>query len=384
MFAQFKLKALAAVAIGALSLSFSASAWAERGVTSDKIVLGQSAALTGPAKDLGLQMRLGAQAYFDYLNKNGGVNGRKVELISLDDGYEPAKAKENTEKLINDSQVFSLFGYVGTPTSAAARPVFEKARVPFVAPFSGAESLRNPVSPWIFNLRGSYFDETELMIQHLNSFGIRKVAVFYQNDAYGQAGLAGVKKAMDKRSLPIAVTGTVERNSSDVSGAVKTISAQNPDAIVMVSAYSSASTFIKDYKKTGRPTQFFNVSFVGSNSLADALGVDGYGTIIAQVVPVPTERSLPIIAEYQLHLKEKDPTAQPNFTSLEGYIAAKMMAEGLRRAGKDLTVESFTRGMESIKEYDMGGFMLNFSDKNHSGSSFVELTMIGKKKDFVH
>lgn len=384
MFSKLKSKTLSAVILGALSLCLSGSAFAERGVLADRIVLGQSVPLSGPAKDLGIQMRLGAQAYFDYVNRTGGVNGRKIELITLDDGYEPNRAKDNTEKLINDNQVFSLFGYVGTPTSAASRPVFERNRVTFIAPFTGAESLRSPVSPLIFNLRAGYFDETESMIQHLTSFGIKKVAVFYQNDAYGQAGLSGVKKAMEKRKMQIAVTGTVERNTVDVAAAIKAIAPQSPEAIIMVSAYASVAEFIKEYKKTGRPTQFFNVSFVGSDSLANALGSAGHGTVISQVVPFPLDRSIPIVSEYQLHLLEKDPKAIFNFTSLEGYMSAKFAVEGLRRAGRDVTTDSFIRGMESIKEYDMGGFMVNLSNTNHSGSGFVELTMIGKNKDFIN
>lgn len=383
MFEQFKLKTMAALTAGALSLALSGSALAERGVTVDKVVIGQSAPLSGPARELGLEMRLGAQAYFDFVNRNGGVNGRSIELVSLDDAYEPARAKQNTEKLVNEAQVFSLFGYVGTPTSLAAKPIFESARVPFIAPFTGAESLRAPLSPMIFHMRASYFDETETMVEHLTGFGVKKIAVFYQNDAYGQAGLAGVKKAMDKRGLPISAMGVVERNTVEVAAAARSISAQAPDAIIMVTTYASSAAFIREYKKVGRPTQFMNLSFAGLKPLAEALGSE-HASIVSQVVPAPTERSIPIVAEYQQRLFEKDPKAQPSFTSLEGYMAAKMFAEGLRRAGKDVTVDGFVRSLESMGGYDMGGYVVGFSERNHSGSSFVELTMTGKKKDFVH
>lgn len=383
MFEQFKLKTLAALTAGALSLALSGSAWAERGVSADRVVIGQSAALSGPARELGLEMRLGAQAYFDFVNRNGGVNGRSIELITLDDGYEPARAKQNTEKLLDQNQVFSLFGYVGTPTSLAAKPLFESARVPFVAPLSGAEALRAPFSSMIFNMRASYYDETEQMIDHLTGFGIKKVAVFYQNDAYGQAGLAGVKRAMDKRGLPISAMGTVERNTVDVAGAARAISAQTPDAVVIVAPYAPAAAFIREYGKSGRPAQFLSLSSVGMRPLAEALGAQS-ASIVSQVTPPPTERSIPIVAEYQQRLFEKDPKAQPSFTSLEGYMAAKMFVEGLRRAGRDVTIDGFVRSLESMREYDMGGFVVGLSERGHDGSSFVELTMTGKKKDFVH
>jgi ABC-type branched-subunit amino acid transport system substrate-binding protein len=207
-----------------------AVAQAETGVTPTTIVIGQSAAFSGPAQALGNDMRAGALAYFQAVNAAGGVNGRKIELRSLDDGYEPDRAAANTKKLIDDG-VFLLFGYVGTPTSNAAKPIFTAARVPFVGPFTGAESLRNPVNRYIFNVRASYFDETEKIVNQLVGQTLDRIAVFYQNDDYGKAGLAGVERAMQKRNLKIVSTGTVERNTVDVAAAVTAIGKSDPQAV---------------------------------------------------------------------------------------------------------------------------------------------------------
>jgi ABC-type branched-subunit amino acid transport system substrate-binding protein len=356
---------------------------AESGVTSNTVLLGQSVALTGPAAALGIEMRTGAKVYFDYVNSKGGVNGRKIELRTLDDGYEPARTAPNTKKLIEQDGVFALFGYVGTPTAAAALPIFTQARVPFFGAFTGAELLRDPFNAYIFNVRASYFDETEKIIEQLVSTGARNIAVFYQNDAYGQAGLKGVERAMTKRNLKISATGTVERNTVDVAVATKAINKAQPDAVVMISAYKSCGEFIRQMKKAGSAAQFYNVSFVGSKSLAEDLGKDGVGVAISQVMPFPWAASVPVVKEYQqLMLKagQKDFT----FSTVEGYVAAKVFVEGLRRAGKDLNREKLIAALETMGDVDIGGFFVSFSPKNHNGSKFVDLTIIAHDGKFLH
>ena len=355
---------------------------AEVGVTSDLIVLGQSCALSGPAQELGTEMRLGAQAYFAQVNKAGGVFGRQIKLTTLDDGYEPERAAANTRQLINDDKVFALFGYVGTPTANASLPIFTEAKVPFFGAFTGAESLRNPFNRYIFNVRASYFDETEKIVEQLTSLGVRNIAVFYQNDAYGQAGLTGVTRALTKRNMKVSGTATVERNTVAVDAAVKALVPQRPDAIVMISAYKSIAAFVRASKKAGYTGQYHNVSFVGSRALAEELGPEGYGVAISQVVPFPFGASEPVVREYQKALKESSP-APVSFSSLEGYIAARVLVEGLKRAGKDLTREKFISALESMTNVEIGGFNVNFSPKSHNGSSFVELTMIGRNKSFI-
>lgn len=352
------------------------------GVTGTTIVLGQSAAFTGPAAQLGIQMNAGTKAYLDHVNAKGGVHGRKIELKTRDDKYESNLAVENTKKLIAEDKVFALISYVGTPTTGAAMPILTEAKVPLVGPFTGAEVLRTPVNRYIFNVRASYYDETEKIVEQLVSTGNKNIAVFYQDDAYGQAGLKGVEIAMTKRSLKISALGKVERNTVKVQDAVKTIDSAKPDAVVMISAYTSIAEFVREMRKSGSVAQFHNVSFVGSKALSDALKEEGYGVAISQVVPFPWSPAVPIVKEYQQVLKQAGSTDY-NFSSLEGFIVAKVMVEGLRRAGRDLTREKLVAALESMSNVDLGGFNVSFSPTNHSGSRYVDLTMIGRQGKFL-
>jgi ABC-type branched-subunit amino acid transport system substrate-binding protein len=353
------------------------------GVTPKSILLGQSAAFTGPAAQLGIQMNIGTKAYFDYINAQGGVYGRKIELKTRDDRYEANLAVENTKAFIQEDKVFALIAYVGTPTTAAAMPIFTEAKVPLIGPFTGAEALRTPVNRYIFNVRASYYDETEKIVEQLVSTGNRKIAVFYQDDAYGQAGLKGVQIAMDKRGMKIVALGKVERNTVKVEDAVKTINAVQPDGVIMISAYTSIAEFVRQMKGAGSTTQFHNVSFVGSTALADALKNEGYGVAISQVVPFPWGAEIRIVKEYQQILAKAGHTDY-NFSSLEGFIVGKVMVEALKRSGKNLTREKLIDALESMNNDNLGDFVVNFSPINHSGSKYVDLTMIGRGgKSFI-
>ena len=353
-----------------------------QGVTNDKIVLGQAAVFSGPAAQLGIQMRNGIQSYFAAVNEKGGVNGRKLELVTEDDKYEAKEAPGASKKLIEEHKVFALLGYVGTPTGTEHIKVTAPAKVPLVGMFTGAEALRVPMSRYIFHVRASYYDETEKIVEQVLSVGGKKIAVFYQNDGYGQAGLKGVELAMTKRNLKIDALGTVERNTIAVEDAVKKISAVQPDAVVMVSAYTSCAEFIRQMKKAGSAATFYNVSFVGSKALADALGDEGSGVAISQVVPFPWGTSVPVVKEYQTAAK-KAGFADYNFSAMEGFLTAKVLVEGLRRAGKNLTREGFVDAMEKMNDVDLGGFFVSYSPKSHTGSKFVDLTIIGKEGKFL-
>ncbi|MCB1889007.1 MAG: ABC transporter substrate-binding protein [Rhodocyclaceae bacterium] len=366
----------------AAPLLFAPAAQAVDGVTDNRILLGQSAALSGPAEALGREMRLGAKLYFDQVNAAGGVHGRRIELTTLDDGYEPDRTVANTMQLIERDKVFALFGYVGTPTSKAALPIFTQEGVPFIGPFTGAELLRAPFNRLIFNIRASYYDETAKIVDAFTSLGMKKVAVFYQNDAYGQAGLTGVERAMAAQGMTLVAKGTVERNTTEVAEAVKTISAAQPDIVVMISAYKSCAAFIKAMREAGSFASFYNVSFVGSRQLADELGDTGIGVGISQVMPFPWNNTLAVVRDYRKLLTESGNTE--SFTSMEGYVAAKVMVEGLRRAGRDLTRDRLISALESMTRYDVGGFDVAFSPENHSGSSYVDLTIIRKGGRFMH
>lgn len=362
--------ALGAAAVGGLS--------AVHAQSDSRIVLGQSAALTGPAAQLGIQFQQGARLYFDQVNAQGGVGRRTIELRTLDDGYEPDRCAENTRKFIADD-VFALFGYIGTPTSLAALPLFTQAKLPFFAPFTGAEALRQPFNRLIFHVRASYFDETALIVRQLTNLGLKKIAVFYQNDAYGKAGLEGVMRALTEQNLLPVTTATVERNSVDVQVATDKIVAAKPDAVVQITAYAAAAAFVRTAHKAGYGGTFYNVSFVGTQALADELGKEGAGVVVSQVVPSPYQPSRPITREFLDAIKKGGDKVQPNYSSMEGYLAARIFTEGLRNAqaaGGKLTRESLISGLEAIGSQVISGFPVTFSATDHKASKFVEMSML--------
>lgn len=356
---------------------------AETGVTNSTITLGQSAALTGPAQELGKNMRSGALAYFDYINAKGGVFGRRIVLQSLDDGYEADRAAANTKQLIEQDGVFSLFGYVGTPTSTASIPAVNQAQIPFFAPFTGAQSLREPFNRNIFHVRASYFDETEKIVQHVTTLTLNRIAVFYQNDGYGKAGLEGVTRALKKRNIEIVGFGTVERNSLDVAAAIEKIKQSKPQAVIMISTYKSCAAFIKGMRAQGVEPLFWNISFVGSRPLASELGKNASGVQISQVVPAPWDDVNPIIKEYRTLYLQKNKN-EWDYVSLEGFIAAKVFVEGLTRAGPNLTRNGLIKALESMSNFDAGGFFVKLGPNRHEGSEFVDLTMISSTGRFLH
>lgn len=363
------------------SMGIGATALAGFGVaraqSEGRIVLGQSAAFSGPAAQLGIQFNQGAKLFFDQLNAAGGVGKRMVEIRTLDDGYEPDRCAENTRKLIADD-VFALFGYVGTPTSLAAVPLFNQAKVPFFAPFTGAESLRQPFNRLAFHVRASYYDETALIVRQLVNLGVKKIAVFHQNDAYGKAGLDGVNKALAEHKLPLAGAATVERNSVDVAAAVEKLVAAKPDAVVQIAAYGASAAFVRAARKAGFGGTFYNVSFVGTQALADELGKDGAGVVVSQVVPSPYQPSRQITREFLDAIKKAGDKVQPNYSSMEGFLAARIFTEGLRQAAASgkISRDSFISGMEGLGTQVISGFPVSFGPNDHTASTFVEMSML--------
>jgi branched-chain amino acid transport system substrate-binding protein len=272
--------------------------------------------------------------------------------------------------------VFALFGYIGTPTSVAALPLAVKDKVPFIAPFTGAMSLREPFHKNVFHLRASYNDETALMVKQLTHLGLKKIAVFYQNDAYGKAGLDGVTLALSQLDLKPVAMATVERNSADVAQAVKAIVGARPDAVVQVGAYKACAAFIREARKASYGGTFINLSFVGTQALADELGKEAAGVMVTQVVPSPYNPANAITREFVDAVRKAGGGASANFSSMEGYLAAKVLTEGLRKASGKITRDSLVAGLESIDRQQFGGFEVSFSAKNHVGSKFVELSML--------
>jgi branched-chain amino acid transport system substrate-binding protein len=355
---------------------------AETGVTDKQVLVGQFAAFSGPASQLGERLKVGIEAYFKAVNAQGGVHGRLLKLVTRDDGYEPERSKAAVKALMEEDKVFALVGSVGTPTGIAAVPLVTEAKVPLVGMFTGAEALRQPFNRQVFHVRASYYDETERIVQHLTSLGLKKIAVFYQNDAYGKAGLEGVERALTRRQLKLVATGTVERNTVDVAQSLATILAAQPDAIVQIGAYKACAAFIKQSRAKGFGGQFFNVSFVGSQALADELGDAGAGVVISQVVPFPYGGSNAIVREYQQVMGEAGHKAF-DFSSMEGFLTAKVFVEGLKRAGRNPTRDGLISGLESIRDWDLGGFSISYGPRDHVGSSFIDVTTIGRGGKFM-
>lgn len=349
---------------------------AEDGVFKDRIVFGQVAALNGPAQALGQGMREGILASFEEANRAGGVNGRKLELKSIDDSYEPEKTIVATNKAIKEDKVFALVGAVGTPTSKAGQPIATAAKVPFIGPFTGAEFLRNPFNRYVVNIRSSYFQETESWIEHLtNDLGITRIAILYQDDAFGLAGLSGVKKAMAKRDMSLVAEGTFKRNTTAIKSALLEIMKGQPQAVVTVGPYKPIAEFIKLARQLKVDAAFVAISFVGSDSLAHELGNQGAGVIVSQVVPFPGDRSLPVVGSYQAALAAINPNAKPGFVSLEGYLVGQLVVEALKRLSGEPTREAFLNAVEG-SPFDLGGVKLIFSSTQNQGSNQVYFTVL--------
>ena len=348
------------------------------GVSEERVRFGQSAAFSGPAEALGRGMQIGIRAAFGEANRRGGVHGRRLELMSLDDTYEPELAISNTRQFVENGVVFALVGAVGTPTSNAAEPIASAAGVPYIGPFTGAEFLRSRTRPMVINIRASYYQETEEMVERLSTdLGIDRIGILYQDDSYGLAGFKGLSRALKRRKLEIAAVGTYPRNTTAVKTAVLDLSRSEVEAVVIIGAYRPVAAFIRWSRLLGFNPVFINISFVGSNALANELGKDGTGVLVTQVVPFPGDTSIPIVADYQHALAEVSPQSEPGFVSLEGYIVGRFVIEALERAGRDLTRNGFINAVTLTGMHDLGGFEVEFGPIDNQGSDRVFLTEIG-------
>lgn len=357
-----------------LSLFATITLAASPGVTDGTVSIGMSAPFTGPNGAYGVAMREAIAAYFARLNKAGGINGRKLELVSLDDGYEVERSVANTKALINEKKVFALVSYYGSSSTTAAMEVFSAEKVPLVGTISGADSLRTPPNRYMFNVRASYANETEAIAKQLLTLGINRIAVFYQNDGFGKSGLDGVTAVLKKGNVSPVAVATVERNSVDVTAAVQTIAKANPQAVIMVTLYKPSAEFVRQMRKSGQVPQFMTLSPVGADALAKELGDDARGIGISQVMPYPWDTTVGLVSEYQALFGKAGENA---YYGVEGLAMAKTLAEGLRRAGKDLTREKLVGALESLNDFDLGGYRISFGQSNRSGSRFVDLTVIG-------
>ena len=350
---------------------------AEAGVFEDRILFGQSAAFSGPAADLGKDLKLGIEAAFQEINGRGGVHGRKLELVSLDDAYEPELAIANTRKLIDEEQVFALIGAVGTPTSRSATPVAARAGAPYIAPFTGAAFLREAKWWNVINLRASYDQETEEIVARLSAdLGIERIAILYQDDSFGRAGYRGVQQALERRKMNPVAMGSYARNTTAVKAALLDLRAGNPEAIVLIGAYKPVAALISWARLMDFNPVFVTISFVGSYALAKELGADGSGIFVTQVVPFPTA-SLPIVSAYRRALAARAPKSSPGFVSLEGYLAGRLAIVGLERSGREPNRDRFVESLRRKEDIDLNGFRLRYGADDNQGSDAVFLTMIG-------
>ena len=350
----------------------------ESGISDERILFGQSAAFSGPARELGKNMRIGIEAAFQEANAQGGVHGRQLILLSLDDAYEPEAAIANTQRLIEKEGVFALIGAVGTPTSRSATPIAERAGVPYIAPFTGAAFLREARWKSVINLRASYNQETEAMVARLTTdLGIKRIAVMYQDDSFGRAGYRGVRQALERRSMEPVAIGVYPRNTTAVKTGLLNLHSANPDAVILIGAYQPVATLIAWARHTGLDPVFMTISFVGSNALAEELGRAGAGVFVTQVVPFPTDEIPRVGIAYRRALATHAPEATPGFVSYEGYLAGRLAIVALERCGREVDRAGFLKSLRSTDIIDLDGFELLYGENDNQGSDAVFLTVIG-------
>jgi len=365
----------------ALAAAFAAPVAAQTPAGAGPIVIGQSVPLSGSNKDLGADIREGALAYLKKVNDAGGVNGRKIELVSLDDANDTKRSEANTKVLIDQHNAVALFGYGSATLSRPALPHVEAARIAFFAPFTGAEPMRK-FNRFVYNHRASYADELEKVIDHYTTFGIKKFGIVHYDDAIGNENYAVVERALKSRGLAPSGVAKLQRTQTDLSKEIAAMAKAAPDVVILTTLYQHSADFVKISRKQGSGAQFVSNSFPGSSAFAQALGADGLGVAMAQVVPTVTRRSIPIVKEYQEAVEKLTGKKHYSFQSLEAYIAMKVLVEGLRRAGPKVDREGLLRALDSIQNYDLGGYVVSFSPTNHNGSSYVGLTILGRDLAF--
>ncbi|HEX4798628.1 MAG TPA: ABC transporter substrate-binding protein [Burkholderiales bacterium] len=372
-----------ASAAGLFILALGAGAAQAQGVTKTTILIGQSGPLSGANKEFGEDIRNGALAYFSAVNAAGGINKRKLELITVDDANDAKRSGENGRVLIEQRGVLALFGYASATLSLPSFPYVEKHRVPFVAPFTGAEPMRK-FHPYVYNMRASYADELEKIVDFYTSTGMKRFSILHYDDAVGKENLGAVEIALTRRGLKPVSVSSVKRNQLEIGDAVSGMVKSAPDVVITTTLYRTTADFVKQAKKAGSGAQFASTSFVGASALANELGSQGTGVVVAQVVPPYSRTSILIVKEYQAAIEKQLGKKDFSFTSLESYIAAKVLVEGIRRAGANPTRESLLKALDSIRNFDVGGYVVDFSPSNHNGSKFVELTAISKAGRFAY
>lgn len=365
-----KLIAAAALALGPLAA-----------IAADEIVIGQVAPLTGTIAGTGEEYVAGGAAYFAHVNAKGGIYGRKIRVVVKDDGYKPDLTLSQTKALLADEKPLALFGFVGTGNVLALNKnkVLEDAGIALMAPYTGAQDLRDPMNPYIFHIRASYTDETSRMVEHLHTIGLRRFAVMYQDDPFGKSGLAGAERAVQKLGMQLVAKGGYDRTKpEEVDAAIAAIAPANPDAIIMVSVNRASAAFVKKMREKGSRARLFSISVVNFKELLKNAGeemVRGVG--ISQVMPYPYSSKVPVAHEFQQMMAKYQPGKTVSYASMESYIAAKILVEAIKRSGGNPTREKVISQLEKMNNYDVGGFKVSFGPDNRVGSRFVEVTVIG-------
>ena len=348
--------------------------------SASEIVISQIAPLTGVLASTGKQMVVGGQIYFDHINATGGVNGQQIRLEVADDGYKVDETVRLTKEVLANPAVVALFGFAGTANvgKLLTDGVLTQGGAALVAPYTGGEPLRTPFNPWIFHVRAGYGDETEHMVQQVTTLGMKRVAVMYQDDGFGKAGLQGVERALAKRGLALSAAAPYERNTDKVDEAVKTIRASDAQAVIMISVNKPTSAFIQRYREAGGGAQLYNISVVDPAEIVKLAGLKhAHGLGVSQVVPYPFMPAMPVVREYQRLLKQYAPNEVVNYTSFEQFLGAKVLVEGLRRAGPKPTRAGVIKALETMGNLDLGGTVVRYAPDNRIGSRYVEVTVIG-------
>lgn len=360
-------------------------AWAvDPGVTANSVTIGQTGVFSGPSAGPALQFRVGAQIFFDALNAKGGIYGRKIQLISHDDKFNPKLGAENTQTLLEKNKVFALFGYVGTGSIMASMPLVNEHHVPIVGAMAGTEVLRGTNMGLIFHTRASYANEIEKMLIQLKTTGVSNIAVVYEDDPFGKAGMQSAKIAFERQGVKPLIEQPFDVSKLDALGPVaEKVAKRQPTVIILITAGKPTTAFIQAYLKTDAPAQFFGISVISAEALVADLGENAHGIVISQVAPSPFRGSLPIAKEF-LNAAQKAQSKDLSYNSIEGYITAKVFAEALQRTGKDPTREKLISALESMHNLDLGGYVIDFGNTKRAGSDYVDLSIIGKGGQFLH
>jgi ABC-type branched-subunit amino acid transport system substrate-binding protein len=363
--------------LGICTLILAAGAQAgDEGVTPTEIRLGASQVLSGPLGPQTQRYGEGARLMFDAVNAAGGIHGRKISFTTLDDGFDPKRAVDNTRKLINEDKVFMLFNSTGTAQTAAVLPLLKESSTILFGPVTGATAMREGVNPYLFHVRAGYTNETERIFSQLKQIGVTRVAYFYQDDGLGKALLSEVKKASAAQNLPLVAEIKVDAATPDFAAAAAATAQANPQAVIVGTAGMTFPNYVKAVgATTARPT-FYGYSVASVDVINRELKDKARGIVLAQIMPSLRNTAVPVVAEYLKLLKEKQPDAAPSASQFEGFVHARLLVEGLRRTGRDLNTASFIRAMENAGEFSFGRFTARYSPKTHNGSDYVELAII--------